>query len=149
RAARRVAAGGLLLRDSPGAVTTDLEFALVSSGNDIDLQPRVGRGHGGRRQTQLTAGVVAPLRDRARLVERDLAVAALPAESAVARNDQPFGRDVLQRISNLARDVLGPIGLQHAMADRTDADLLLQIVLERLEELEISLAAILHLESPH
>ena len=34
------------------------------------------------------------------------------------------------------------------MADGADADLLLQIVLEGLEELDVSLAAIFHLERP-
>src|SRR5213594_2407734 len=71
----------------------------VSARHDVDLQARIGGGHVGRRQTELAADDVAALRDRARLVERNLAVAALPAEPAVARHDQVFGRNVLQRLS--------------------------------------------------
>src|ERR1022692_2274874 len=36
-----------------------------------------------------------------------------------------------------------------AMADRADRDLLLEIVLEGLEQLDIPLVAILHLQGPH
>ena len=81
-------------------------------------------------------------------VEGDLAVAALPAEAAVARNDQPLGRDVAQRLADLGGHVFRPVGLQDAMAHGADADLLLQIVLEGLEQLEILLVAVLHLQRP-
>src|SRR6185369_12903349 len=83
-----------------------------------------------------------------RFVERDLAIAALPAETAVAGHDQAFGRDTLQSFANLASHIFRPVRLQRAMTYGADADLLLQIVLERLEQLQILLIAVFHLERP-
>src|ERR671924_108145 len=99
-------------------------------------------------KSQLAADDIAALSDRSRLIERDLAVASLPAESAVARHNQPLGRNVLQRIADFTGNVLGPIRLQRSMADGTNADFLLQVVFQRFEALEILLVAILHLQRP-
>src|SRR5262249_23749687 len=120
----------------------------IASRHDIDLQHRISRRNARLRQTKLATHDITPLRDCTRLVERDLAIAPLPSEAAIARYNQAIRRDVLQRFANLARDVLGSIGLQFAMAYCADRDLLLQIVLEGLEEIEIALVAILHLERP-
>src|SRR5580765_5946360 len=111
--------------------------------DDVVLPKWIGGRHARHRQPQLAADDVTALRDRARFVERDLAVAALASEAAVARHDQPLRRDVLQRLPDLAGDVLRPIRLQRSVTDRADADLLLQIVLQWLEQLEVALVAIL------
>ena len=96
------------------------ETASVAVGHDIDLQLGIGRGHRCFRQTQLAADDVAALGDGAGFVERDLAIAALAAEPAVAGHDQALGRDVPQSLADFAGDVFGPVGLQHAMADGAD-----------------------------
>ena len=116
--------------------------------HDVDLQLRVGRGNVGGRQAELGAHDVAPLRDRAGLVERDLAVAPLPSEPAVARHDELLDRDVDQRLPDLAGDLLGAIGLQRAVADGADIDLLLQVVAERRKQLDVLLVPVFHLECP-
>src|ERR1039458_8548522 len=117
-------------------------------GHYVDLQYRIGSGHVCGRHTSLAPYDVGSLGDGAGHVEGDLAIAALPAEAAVARYDQAFGRNVSQRFADLARHIFGPVGLQGAMAHDPDADLLLQIVLEGLEQLDILLVAILHLQRP-
>ena len=86
-----------------------------------------------RLQPQLAADHVAALGERRGLVERDLAVAALPPEAAVAGNHQPLRRNVLQGISDGGGHVLRAVRLQVAVADGPDGDLFLA-VLEALEE---------------
>ena len=83
----------------------------VPTGHHIDLQRWIGGRHIRGRQPQLAPHNVAALGDRARLVERNLAVAALPAEAAVARDDQPIRRNELQRFPDLGGNVLGAVGL--------------------------------------
>src|SRR5205807_10413155 len=63
------------------------------------------------------------LHDALPILECDLAIAALAAEAAVARDDQALGRDVLQRLPDLTGDIFRPIRLKHAMTDSADADL--------------------------
>ncbi len=58
------------------------------------------------------------------LVEGDAPAHALAAETAIARQDQPLRRDVLQRAANQVRDLLGTLDLQVAMVDHADGDLL-------------------------
>ena len=78
--------GFRILSTAPSPPYAGLAFGTTSS-----LQHRVGGGHVVRRQAEFAADDVAALRDGARLVERDLAVAALAAEAAVARDDQLLG----------------------------------------------------------
>jgi len=80
---------------------------------------------------------VAAVRDGSGLIERNLAIAALAPEFAIAVHNQAAGGDVLQRSADLTRDVFGPIGLQYAVADGADGDLLLEIVLEGPEQLQV------------
>src|SRR5689334_2640829 len=78
----------------------------IPAGHHVDLQHWIGSRYVRRRQPQLPADNVAALRDGARLVEGDLAVAALTPEPAIARDDQAFRRDVLQRLADFAGHVL-------------------------------------------
>ena len=48
----------------------------------------------------------------------------LPAEAAVARQDQPLRLDVLERATNEVGDLLGTLDLQGAVADDAERDLL-------------------------
>ena len=116
---------------SLGRLAGSLEAPRRRLGHDINLKRRVGRRNVGRLQPELLANDVAALSDGAGLVERDLAVAALTAEAAVARHDQLLGRDVLERGADGVGDLLGAVGLQRAVADGADADLLRQLALVR------------------
>src|SRR5258708_17105262 len=78
----------------------------------MDLEHRVGCRYVLYRQPELAPHNVASLRDRARLVERDLSVTALPTEAAIAGYDQALRRDILQSLADLAGHVFGPIGLK-------------------------------------
>src|SRR5216110_3540351 len=93
---------GILIVHSLAVCRNRLNHGLLDfsrpPGDDVDLEPWVGGRHTRHRQPQLAADDVTALRDRARFVERDLAVAALASEAAVARHDQPLRRDVLQRL---------------------------------------------------
>src|SRR5690348_5677126 len=73
--------------------------------NDVHLQRRIGGGHVRRRQAQLAANDVAPLSDRTGLVERNLPVGPLPTKSTIARHNQLFRRNVLQRGTDDAGDI--------------------------------------------
>src|SRR5262249_2015394 len=128
----------------PSLPVRDLVGGLAA-GDYVDLELGVRCRHAGFRKTQFTPNDVAALRDGAGFVERDLAIAALAAEAAVARYHQAIGRDELECFPDLAGDVLGTVGLQDAMAYGADGDLLFQIMLERLKEVEIPLIAIFHL----
>src|SRR5439155_14244631 len=109
----------------------------------------IGGWHVRRRKPELAPHDVTALGDGARLVESDLAVRSLTPETAVARYDHAFGRDVLQRLTDLGGHLFRPLCLKGAVADGADADLLLEIVLEGLEQLEVLLVAVLHFERPH
>ena len=106
-------------------------------GYDIDLQRRIGGGNVRCGQAQLATDQVAALGDGRGLVKGDLPGATLAAEAAIAGDDQPFRRDVLQSPADFSGHVLGAVGLERAMADRADGHLLLQVVLEGLEELDV------------
>jgi hypothetical protein len=64
---------------------------------------------------------VGALRDRARLVKCDLAVAPLTPETAVARHGRALGWNVFLGRADFGGHVLGAVLLQHAMADRYHA----------------------------
>src|SRR6266513_345940 len=93
--------------------------------HDIDLQRGIGSGHIRRRQPQLPPHNVAPLRNGARFVKRNLPVAALPPKSAIVGHNQLLRGNVLERFANLGSHLFRTICLQHAMADGADGDLLL------------------------
>src|SRR5436309_13489057 len=99
----------------------------VPAWHDIDLQNWIGGRHVRRGQPELTPHDVAALRDRARLVECDLAVAALTAEAAVARNDQAHARDVLQRHTHLGSYLLRTIGMKLPVSRLAEQSLLFEI----------------------
>ena len=48
----------------------------------------------------------------------------LPAEAAIAGQDQPLRLDVLERAADQVGDLLGPLDLQGAVADDAERDLL-------------------------
>src|SRR6266496_3849062 len=114
----------------------------------VDLQLRIRGRNVRRRQAELSANNVAALSDGAGLVEGNLAVASLTSEPAVAGDDELFDGDVHQRMPDLVGDLLGPVGLQRAVADGTDADLLLQVVAKWREQFDVTLIAVLHLQRP-
>src|SRR3954471_22196293 len=70
--------------------TSRLAPDLRSGGfrHDVDLQGWIRRRDICLFQAELAADDIAALRDRARLVERDFAVAALASEPAIARDDE-------------------------------------------------------------
>src|SRR4051812_1463703 len=120
---------GLGLRGprSESRETTDLGRRGLR--HDVDLQRRIGRGYVGLFQPELRADDVAALRDGTRLVKSDFAVASLSAETAIARDDELLGIDVLERGADGAGNVLGAIRLQRPVAHRADADLFRQLAL--------------------
>src|SRR5204862_545482 len=76
------------------------ELACLPAGHHIDLQHWIGGRHERGREPQLAPDDVAPLRNRARLVEGDLAVTTLAAEATVARHDQAPGRNISQSLAD-------------------------------------------------
>src|SRR3954467_3679053 len=99
---------------------------LPGAGDDIQLKRGIGGRHIRLRHAELAANDVAALRDCTRLVKRDLAVAALPAEPTVARDDELLGGDVFERGADGARDLFRAVGLERSMADCAYANLLRQ-----------------------
>ena len=90
-----------------------------------DASCRIGRRPDVARAAELAADDVGALRDGAGLVEGDLAIAALPAEAAVARHDETLA-GWISAPRGSRRRVLRPIRLQRAVADGADGDLLLR-----------------------
>ena len=89
------AAGHLQARETvkvSSNVTGDLLALSVKEGDRVERGQVLG--HIGGRQPQFAPHDVRSLGDRARFVECDLPITALPAEAAVARHDQPLGRNV-------------------------------------------------------
>ena len=82
-----------------------------SLGHDVGLQRGIRGARFAFRQPQLAANDVRSLRDGDGLEEGDVAVAALAAEAAVARDDQLLRRDVLQGAADRVGDFLGAIDL--------------------------------------
>src|SRR6266849_9842167 len=89
-------------------------FAIADEGtllriglrDDVGLQRRVGGRDAGCRESKFPPHDVGALRDGRRLEERDIAVAALAAEPAVARDDELFRADVLERPPDPRGDLL-------------------------------------------
>src|SRR5688572_20855414 len=75
-------------------------------------------------EPQFAADDVRTADDRHHLEERDAAAHALAAESAVTRQNQSFGRNVLECAPDQIGDLLGPLDLQVAVIDDADGDLL-------------------------
>ena len=98
-------------------------MSVCSAGSAAGTCWRPGPAPGGR--------CWCPARCDAGLEERDVAVAALAAEAAVARDDQLLGRDVLERACGSRRRRPRAIDLQRPVADDADADLLRQPALHR------------------
>src|SRR5262245_43496482 len=85
--------------------------------HDVGLQQRIGRRYDRGGQAELAADDVGALSDRRGLEKGDVAVAALAAEAAVARENQLLGADVRERAADARRHVLWPIDLQRPVAD--------------------------------
>ncbi len=98
------------------------------SGSTSIWSDRVGRRDVALLEPELLEHDVARLRDRRGLVEREVPVEALAAEAAVGREDELVGRDVLERAPDAVGDDLREVGLERAVADHADRDLLLQRV---------------------
>src|SRR5690606_15533967 len=105
--------------------------------HNVHLQLRIGRGDVARLEAEFLADDVAALGDGGGLVEGDLAVAALPAESAVAPAAELVRVDVLERAADAVGDLVGAIGLERAVAHRADAEFLGQLALVRAEQLDV------------
>ena len=84
----------------------------------------LGREALGFGQTKLLAHDVGAEHHRDHLVGGVAAAHALAAHAAVGRDDQPFRRNVLQRLADQRRDLVRPLDLQRVMVDHADDDLL-------------------------
>ena len=91
-------------------------------GHDVGLQRGIRCASFAFRQSQLAADNVRSLRYGDGLEEGDIAIAALPAKSAVARNYQLFRRNVFQSGADGVGDFLGAFDLKLAVTGNTDAN---------------------------
>src|SRR5579872_4072378 len=95
----------------------------LAAGNHIDLKLRVGGWDVGGWESEFTTHDIAALRQGARLVKGDLAIAALTSEAAVVRDNQLFDRNIFQRLADFRRHVFGAVGLQRAVTYGADAEI--------------------------
>src|SRR5262249_42392654 len=110
-------------------------------------EARVGGAHVRLGQAELAAHDVGALDQRDALVVRDAPAQPLAPEAAVGRDHQPLGRDVLERLLDQARHVLGRLDDRIAMVHHADADLLVGPVLP--EQMEIPTVRAGALERDH
>src|SRR6266404_1296427 len=103
-------------------------------GHDVGLKRGVGGASSGFGQTQFATDEVRALGDGDGFEKSDVAIAALPAKTAVSRNNQLLRRDVFQGGTDGVGDFLGAFDLKPAMTDRSDADFFLQLPPERREQ---------------
>src|ERR1019366_4972289 len=144
-------AGGRL--NSPGAParwpSRCPTLSVRGWGNDVSLERRISRPRARRRQAKLAPHDVRPLRDGCGLEKRDVPVAALPAKPAIARHDQLLRGDVLQAQPEGVCYIHRPFRLQRPVAYGADANLLLQLALERRKQLDLPHVPVLGLNGPH
>src|SRR5688500_16962959 len=106
--------------------SNDATRMMASSAREPELGvagPDAGLG-----QAQLAPDDVGALHERDALVVGDPPAQTLAAESAVGGDDQPLGRDVLERLADEPGDVFGRLDDRVAVADHPDADLLVGLV---------------------
>src|SRR5207253_9479254 len=71
-------------------------------------------------EPELLEDDVARLRDRRRLVERDVAVEALPPEAAIGREHELVRRNVFERAADPVGDHFREVALERTVADDAD-----------------------------
>jgi len=84
----------------------------------------VGRQTFGFRKPELLAHDIRAEHNGDHLVGRMPRAHAFAAHPTIGRDDQPFGRDILQYLADQGRDFMRALDLQRVMIDHADDDLL-------------------------
>ena len=106
------------------AVFESLAPASVSALGQGQRVARISRKAFGFRQPELLAYDIRAKHHGDHLVGRVPPAHAFASHSAIRRDDQPFGRNVFQRLADQGCDLIWTLDLQRVMIDHADDDLL-------------------------